>query len=127
MADLKDRPTSRRVAAHRESVTLSIKDVVLFLTDNLGNTLVREMTNASASTVNRWKEGKTQPNTEMERLLRATYEIFQRIGEEDSAHTARAWFIGMNPQLDDESPLEAICEGRFREVSAAADAFLVGG
>jgi hypothetical protein len=45
----------------------------------------------------------------------------------ESDHTIRAWFMGTNPQLDDESPLEAVREGRNREVLAAARAFVTGG
>jgi hypothetical protein len=45
----------------------------------------------------------------------------------ESDHTIRAWFIGMNPQLDDESPIEAVLSGRHKEVLAAARAFLAGG
>jgi len=45
----------------------------------------------------------------------------------ESDHTIRAWFIGMNPQLDDVSPAEAISAGKYREVIVAARAFLAGG
>jgi hypothetical protein len=33
----------------------------------------------------------------------------------------------MNPQLEDASPAEAIAEDKFRDVMAAARAFVVGG
>lgn len=46
---------------------------------------------------------------------------------DDADPTIRAWFMGMNPQLDDVSPAEALAEDRFREVLAAARAFLAGG
>lgn len=39
----------------------------------------------------------------------------------------RAWFVGMNPQLDDDSPAEAIHGGRLKEAMAAARAFAAGG
>lgn len=39
----------------------------------------------------------------------------------------RAWFIGLNPQLDDVSPAEAIHDGRLKEAKAAARAFVAGG
>lgn len=39
----------------------------------------------------------------------------------------RAWFMGMNPQLGDESPIEALREGRVRDVMAAARAFVNAG
>ena len=32
-------------------------------------------------------------------------------------HVSRAWFIGLNPRLNEDSPINAIHDGRFREVS----------
>jgi hypothetical protein len=39
----------------------------------------------------------------------------------------RAWFLGLNPQLDDQSPAQSIRIGEFRDVLVAAKAFLAGG
>jgi len=39
----------------------------------------------------------------------------------------KAWFIGLNPQLGDVSPAEALREGRLMETVSAARAFTVGG
>ena len=61
-----------------------------------------------------------------ERRLREAYAVFQLIMSAESPHTVRAWFIGLNPQLEDESPVEAIAANRFREVAAAARAFVSG-
>jgi hypothetical protein len=44
----------------------------------------------------------------------------------DSSRVVKAWFIGLNPQLDDESPAEAIREGRLKEAMNAARAFVAG-
>ncbi len=46
---------------------------------------------------------------------------------EDSVHVVRAWFIGMNPQLNDDSPAGAIRDGRMKEALGAAKAFMSGG
>ena len=45
-------------------------------------------------------------------------------GRSDSGGVARAWFIGANPFLDEETPLTAIREDRARQVVAAATAFV---
>ena len=37
---------------------------------------------------------------------------------------ARAWFMGMNLELGDASPAEALSDGRSREVMAAARSFI---
>jgi hypothetical protein len=44
----------------------------------------------------------------------------------DADHTVRAWFIGMNPQLDDEAPIDAIAAGDTKAVLAAARSFIDG-
>ena len=45
----------------------------------------------------------------------------------EGPYTVRAWFVGLNPQLGDESPAAAVREGRTRDVLVAAKAFLAGG
>jgi hypothetical protein len=59
--------------------------------------------------------------------LRCAYQTFQLLLAEESPHTVRAWFLGLNPQLDDQSPAQSIREGDFRDVLVAAKAFLAGG
>jgi hypothetical protein len=59
--------------------------------------------------------------------LRVAYQVIQTLERKEADATIRAWFMGMNPQLDDLSPAETIREGINREVSAAARAFLAGG
>ena len=68
-----------------------------------------------------------KPRDEAERRLRAAFQVFHLLLAEDSAHVVRAWFIGMNPQLDDDSPAEAIRDGRLKDTLAAAKAFIAGG
>lgn len=52
--------------------------------------------------------------------------IFQLLQARKSPHTVRAWFVGLNPQLDDESPATTIREGAFKDALVAARAFLTG-
>ena len=47
-----------------------------------------------------------------------------RIAVGETEHTARAWFIGGNPLLGEDTPLTAIREDRAREVMAAVRALL---
>ncbi len=88
----------------------------------------RSTTWASTSTVTRWVSGEvTGVRQESEQRLRTAYEIAQLLIQFDSPRIVRAWFIGLNPQLDDVSPAEAIHEGRLKEAKAAARAFVAGG
>lgn len=79
-------------------------------------------------TAGRWaSDAKRHPRDNHERRLRATYQVFQQLQAVEAAPTVRAWFMGMNPQLEDASPAEALAGDREREVLAAARAFITGG
>jgi hypothetical protein len=115
--------------AHREAVGASLSDVADFLQDLLGRRLVAYVVGVKdAKTVSRWAKGEVgEARWESERRLRAAYEIAQLLVRFDSSRVVKAWFIGLNPQLDDESPAEAIREGRLKEAMNAARAFVAGG
>lgn len=118
---------SRDAAAHQEAVRLGTADVAAFLIENLGATLAGLIAAVNKRSVDRYAKGETSPSSEVERRLRSAFQVFQLIQSVESPHTVRAWFIGMNPQLDDVSPAEALGAGQAREVLAAARAFVSGG
>lgn len=77
----------------------------------------------------RWIDGTTirTRSIEVEQRVREAHviaELLTQAGEAPS--TIRTWFMGMNPYLDDEVPVNAIREGRLREVRGAALAFAGG-
>lgn len=116
--------------AHRDAVTASIEEMAGFLQELLTRRLTAYITGVKdAKTVTRWSTGEIAEirNHDVEQRLRGTYEIAQLLLQAESAQTTRAWFIGMNPQLDDSSPAEAIRNGNLKEAFAASRAFLVGG
>lgn len=69
--------------------------------------------------VTRWANGEVTSirDAGVEQRLRAA-------GEAPS--TIKAWAMGMNPLLDDGSPLDAIRDGQLREAHRAALAFAGG-
>jgi len=115
--------------AHRAAVEASLSDVADFLQDLLGRRLVAYVAGVKdAKTVSRWAKGEVgEARWESERRLRAAYEIAQLLVRFDSPRVVKAWFIGLNPQLDDESPAQVIQEGRLKEAMNAARAFVAGG
>lgn len=113
--------------AHKSSLRIGTRDLVAALTMKLGTRLLSFIAEKDQSTISRWKSGKTQPSDENLRPLRTAYQVFALLESAESDHTIRAWFIGINPQLDDMSPSEALRDGMFREVLAAARAFRSGG
>jgi hypothetical protein len=113
--------------AHRKAVELNIADVVGYLQEVLGQKLVAHVAGvADPRTVARWAAGERAPRAEHEQRLRCAYQAFQLLLAEESPHTVRAWFLGLNPQLDDQSPVQCVREGDFRDVLVAAKAFLAG-
>ncbi|THJ68478.1 hypothetical protein E8P82_00740 [Arthrobacter echini] len=107
-------------------------DMVSVLNDNLGPALTQLIAGKDRQTTSRWMSGKQLPKSlEPERRIRAAYQIFMFLTHDpqapQSAHTVRAWFMGMNGQLDDMSPAEAIAANRTREAMAAARAYRAGG
>ena len=114
--------------AHRKAVESSTPDVVASLQEVLGQKLVAHIAGVSdPRTVARWAAGERAPRAEYEQRLRCAYQTFQLLLAEESPHTVRAWFLGLNPQLDDQSPAQSIRDGQFRDVLVAAKAFLAGG
>lgn len=106
----------------------TVGQIAGFLNENLGPKLTAFMVGKDQQTVARWVKGTQRPpQDDVERKLRAAFQIFQLLSENDTRHVIRAWFLGMNPQLDDLSPAEAIANGELREVMAAARAFAAGG
>ena len=107
-------------------------DKVQILIENLGAALTAHMLGKSPSTVNRWAQGSKKPAALAdEQRIEATFQVFQFLirgeGTSRSNHAVRAWFIGMNPQLDDKSPAEIVAAGEYRRVMAAARAYTAGG
>ncbi len=124
MPDLRTRSND----AHRKQVEFTIADVARFLQETLGQKLVALMAGVSdQKTVGQWAKGARAPRPEAEVRLRLAFQVFHLLQDEESPHTVRAWMIGMNPQLDDESPAEAIRDGRLKDVWVAAQAYVSGG
>ena len=126
MTEVRAVTRSKTQAAHTASVKTDTAAIAQFLSDNLGPTLTAFIASVDKRTVGRYTRGD-HPREDAEKRLRAAYQIFNLINEVEANHTVRAWFMGMNPQLDDESPAEAIAAGEFRGTMAAARAFIAGG
>jgi hypothetical protein len=106
---------------------LETPDIVRFLQDTLGSKLTAYIAKVSdAKMVGRWASGDSKPAAEREKRLRNAYQVFQELLKEEDEYVARAWFIGMNPQLNDDAPSDWLREDRAKDVMAAARAFVSG-
>lgn len=115
--------------AYRQSVHASPAEVAGYLQELLGRRLVAYVAGVKdAKTVTRWASGEVENvRYENEKRLRAAYEIAQILVRFDSPGVVKAWFIGLNPQLGDVSPAEAVHDGEVKEAMSAARAFVAGG
>ncbi len=128
MATLTEAQLKRAQRAHQDSVNLSISEVVKLLQDGLGTKLVAHLAKVSdPKAVADWANGSRPPRGAAEARLRTALQVFRLLQEADSSHVARAWFIGLNPQLEDEAPANALREDRLKDVLAAARAFAQAG
>lgn len=112
---------------HRQTTQLNASDVVSYLLQHLGPAMTTALAGKSAQTVRRYANNETRIPEDVERQLRNAHMIFTYIEQVDSAQTVRAWFMGMNPQLNDQAPIEVLIGGNSNDVLAAAKAFVTGG
>lgn len=115
--------------AHRDAVSAPITELARELQDLLSRRLTAYIAGVNdAKAVNRWASGNvTIRDPFVEQRLRTTYEVATYLLKFESRATVKAWFIGLNPQLGDEAPVNALKENRLKDVLSAARAFAVGG
>lgn len=111
-----------------ETSELGIREVVRRLNGGLGPTLVAGLAGSKDRRItHKWaKEDGPEPNAKAARRLLFAIRIWHELVGHSGEHVARLWFIGSNPWLEEDSPVEAIMEDRYREVRAAANALVEG-
>lgn len=119
----------RRTDSHHRAIGSDISTLTKTLQSHLGQALLAVIVDAQPRTIARWISGESMPSAATERLLRDVAQVFDVITTVDTPQVARAWFMGMNPQLDDNSPAEVLAEnaGAARVVMGAARAYVAGG
>ena len=118
--------TPTNTAAYQRAIRLDIREVTRRLNAALGGTLVSALAGSKdAKASHKWaKEGGSQPRPEAAKRPTFAYEQWQKVTDVEGEHVARVWFIGANPWLEYDTPINAIREGRLREVSHAAQALI---
>lgn len=120
------------LTAYERATRSELPTLITELAEILSPRLVAYMAGVGETrAVREWAEGRREPRDPIPNRLRLAYRVAHLIGEHDSPEVARAWFQGLNPQLDDQSPARLIREQAIEEVGpdvvAAARAFVVGG
>lgn len=113
---------------HIETTRLNSHELVRRLNNHLGATLVATLSGVRDRKLPyKWAvaDGPV-PKDEAYRRLLAAHRVWQLISDADDDYIARAWFIGANPRLGEESPVMRLREGEIPAVMAAARAFVEG-
>jgi hypothetical protein len=111
--------------SHRAALRTALPEVAERLQEMLGQKLIAVILKLDdAKAVGRWARRESAPRAEAEGGLRDLWRIvvlLKEAGETDE--TIRAWFMGMNPHLEDRSPALAFQE-EPKAVLLAAKAFI---
>ena len=114
-------------AAHHLAARLDLPALARSLQDVLGPRMVAVIAGVSdAKAVGKWSRGERSPHPDAERRLRDAFQVTQLLLQRESAETIRAWFGGMNPDLDDQAPALMLAKDPH-EVVLAARNFLANG
>ncbi|MER7447543.1 hypothetical protein [Microbacterium sp. NPDC097977] len=101
-------------------------DLVQYLNEALGPTLVSTLAGSKETQIAlAWaQEHGARPDAAALSRLEVAGSVWRTVREAEGDDVARAWFIGGNPWLRDDTAITAIREGRFEEVIAAAQALV---
>jgi hypothetical protein len=117
--------------AHIESTKLSFQEIVTQVTNVIGRKLTAYITSVDVRTVERWLEGDTVPHGEADPRLRFTYLLVMPIADQDKPAVVQSWLTGINPELNDRTPIRLLREQNLESVGpellSAQRSFLAGG
>lgn len=114
------------VAGHGDTARLDIHELVRRLNSHLGPLLVATLAGSKDSKLPyKWaKPDGTTPGPAFQKRLQLAHRAWLIIADAESEAIARAWFVGGNPFLDEDTPVTALREDRHKEVAHALTAFL---
>lgn len=107
---------------------LDIREIVRRLNSGLGTTLVGGLAGSTVQGIShQWqKSNGPEPSPEAQERLRLAHRAWTAVSSAEGEHVARLWFIGSNPWLRGDSPIDAIREIHSKNVMEAAKAMVEG-
>lgn len=107
-------------SSHTAATRASLPSVVGELESVLGQRLTAVIAGVSdAKAIGKWARGGRSPRPDAERRLRDAYFVATLLLQAEAPSTVRAWFSGMNPELDDRAPALVLGEDAARVLQAA--------
>ncbi|HZQ99937.1 MAG TPA: XRE family transcriptional regulator [Chloroflexota bacterium] len=115
-----------KVGPHDRAVRAAPSELAARLQAVLGQKLTALLAGTpDPKAVGEWTRGARAPHPGKEARLRVAFQIVELLLQAESERTVRAWFLGMNPYLDDRSPASVIADGKEPQAALeAAYAFL---
>ncbi|MEO8907433.1 MAG: hypothetical protein ABI310_05080 [Microbacteriaceae bacterium] len=116
-------------SAFARAARMDVREITRRLNAALGATLVGALAGSKDPKISyKWAQhdGPAPKSASVQRLQFA-FTQWLAIAEVEGEQVARMWFIGSNPWLDQDTPVDAIREGRFKETAAAAAAMIDDG
>ena len=108
------------ISSHTAATRTPLPKIAGELEHVLGQRLTAVIAGISdAKAVSKWASGARSPRPDTEQRLRDAYYVTTLLSQAESPATIRAWFSGMNPELDDRSPALALAEDAPRVLQAA--------
>lgn len=106
--------------SHTAAIRASVPTIAKELEHLLGQRLTAVIAGVSdAKAVAKWARGERVPRPDAEQRLRDAYYVTTLLLQAESPATIRAWFSGMNPELDDRAPALALGDDAPRVLQAA--------
>jgi len=110
-------PARPDLEAYEHAARVDFPVLVEELSEILGPKLVAYIAgDCEARAVRQWSTGEREARAPIPERLRLALQVAWLIAQHDSASVARAWFQGLNPQLDDRSAARLVREGELDEV-----------
>ena len=121
------RSNPSRTGAHRLASTLPADAIAAELQTILGPALATvALGSRDPKAIGQWARKIRRPRPAQDASLRALYQVTACLAAEEEPDVIRAWFAGMNPDLDDQSPA-LVMRTDPAAVMRAAESFLRNG
>jgi hypothetical protein len=105
------------LAAHRRAVQAPFSEIVAEVAAILGKKLTAYIGGVKDTRViERWMQGGVDPYRDADQRIRLAFQIAKTLNEHDSARVVQAWFTGLNPELQDRTPIRLLREENVEKV-----------
>ena len=120
------------LAAHRHAVQAPFSEIAAALAGILGKKLTAYVGGVKDTrVVERWINAGVDPYRDAAQRIRLAYQIAKTLSDHDSVRVVQAWFTGLNPELQDRTPIRLLREEDLEKVGPellnAMRAYLAGG